>query len=81
MIIETVYDENGFACEQPMELTNEQYIQTCSTEELAEVIAKRIINTHTMFEYILHQDNRREEDVKREVLEWLKQPHREENEK
>ena len=55
--------------------TNEEWIKSASTEEMAETIAKRIINSHTMFEYILHQDNRREEDLVREVREWLKEKH------
>ena len=55
------------------ELTNQLYIQNCTTEELADVIAERIINSHTMFEYILHQDNRRKEDLVREIREWLKE--------
>jgi len=55
--------------------TNEEFLRNCSTEELAETIAERIINTHTMFEYILHQDNRREEDLVREIREWLKEKH------
>ena len=54
-------------------VTNEEYIRSCSTEELADVIAERIINSHTMFEYILHQDNRRKEDLVREIREWLKE--------
>lgn len=53
--------------------TNEEWLRNCSTDEMAETIAERIINTHTMFEYILHQDNRREEDLVREVREWLKE--------
>lgn len=56
-------------------MTNEEWLRQCSTEKLAEAIAERIINTHTMFEYILHQDNRREEDLVREVREWLKEKH------
>ena len=56
-------------------LTNEDFIRMATTEELAETIAERIINSHTLFEYILHQDNRREEDLVREVCEWLKEKH------
>lgn len=57
------------------EMTNEQWLRTATTEELAETMAERIINSHTMFEYILHQDNRREEDLVREIREWLKEIH------
>ena len=77
------YKPNKLQCEdyerEPQ--TNEEWLRSCSTEELAETIAKRIINSHTLFEYILHQDNRREEDLVREVSEWLKQPHNNEVEK
>ena len=58
-----------------VKLTNEAWLRSCTTEEIAEMIAERIINSHTLFEYILHQDNRDEEDVKREVLKWLKEIH------
>ena len=56
-----------------IEPTNEEFIRNCTTEELAEIIATRIRETHNMFEYILHQDNRREEDLVREIREWLKE--------
>ena len=64
---------NGSGEVSEVEMTNEEYIRSCSTEELADVIAERIINSHTMFEYILHQDNRRKEDLVREIREWLKE--------
>ncbi len=72
----TIYDADAYLKELEGGITNEEYIRDCSSEQLAETIARRIMDTHTMFEYILHQDNRQEEDVKREVMEWLKEKHK-----
>ena len=72
MIIDTVYNEDGeFVREEPTEMTNEEWLQTATTEQLAEMLAnesKNVINDFKNF------------DFKREHKEfwekWLKQPHR-----
>lgn len=46
------------------EMTNEEYIQTCNTEQLAELLLRFYYQDYCM-------------NTKRRVIEWLKQPHKE----
>ena len=68
-------------CTRPydIELTNEDWRKTCSTEEFAEWIAERIDTPCDICNYNCRSKCMAND--KQVWLEWLKQPHREENEK
>ena len=51
-------------------MTEQEYIQTCNTEQLAEVLADVALSVHPF----MKQKNRFEL-LKKQFYEWLKQPH------
>ena len=53
-------------------ITEQKYIQTCNTEQLAEVLADVALSVHPF----MKQKNRFEL-LKKQFYEWLKQPHKE----
>ena len=59
-------------CSRPyeIELTNDEYLRTCTTEQLAEVLADVALSVHPF----MKQKNRFEL-LKKQFYEWLKQPH------
>ena len=59
------YDGTG-----EVELTEQEYIQTCNTEQLAEVLADVALSVHPF----MKQKNRFEL-LKKQFYEWLKLPH------
>lgn len=60
-----------------VEQTEEEYIQTCNTEQLAEELLAWWIDgadTYTQFGLFQHEID----EAKEKIVAWLKQPHREE---
>ena len=71
-----------FVLDDELELTEQEYLQTCNTEQLAEWIADKSneIISWIICEVIKNECDVDEEDYwqkKSDVLEWLKQPHKE----
>lgn len=71
---ECFYYQNGETrteCKFYKQMTEQEYIQSCNTEQLAECLTNISFNTgYDSYNVVL-----------RKIIEWLKQPHREENEK
>ena len=63
---------------QPM--TEQEYIQTCNTLQLAEEISHLVFGGDFK-KHISKMGYINMHSFKTEIVEWLKQPHREENEK
>ena len=62
-------DKNRTECKYYQPITEQEYIQTCNTEQLAEFIAQYLYGwttNSTPYDIVLHS-----------VREWLKQPHTE----
>ena len=58
-------DKNRTGCRFYQPMTEQEYIQTCNTEQLAELLLRFYYQDYCM-------------NTKRRVIEWLKQPRREE---
>lgn len=56
-------------------LTEQEYIQTCTTEQLAEIVLHLAWDTNEIFKMILNDIERSKEIKIKIVKEWLKQPH------
>lgn len=74
-----------FMKEEPKPMTNEEYIRSCSTEELAWFIAKAMLfydnTTMSLLDAIkkaMEYDKKASDYFTDDIVEWLKQPHREE---
>ena len=65
--------ENRTECKFYKPMTEQEYIQTCNTEQLADVLADVSLWIHPF----MKQKNRFEL-LKKQFYEWLKKPHREE---
>ena len=59
---------------EPLELTNEECLQTCNTEQLVEAIYSLVWLNNKLFQQIEMEGHDKETDLKI-VREWLKQPH------
>ena len=57
-----------------VEMTNEEYLKSCTTEQLAEEVYKLVWLNNKLFQQIEMEGHDRETDL-RIVREWLKQPH------
>lgn len=70
--------ENHFA-QANKPLTEQEYIQTCDTEQLAEAILQQWIHGayHGVGEFGL--TDKEIESSREDIVEWLKQPHHERN--
>ena len=55
-------------------LTEQEYIQTCTTEQLAEIVLHLAWDTNEIFKMILNDIERSKEIKIKIVKEWLKQP-------
>ena len=71
------YGEKLIHCEYFEPMTEQEYIQTCNTEQLAESLFNIMANNEFTL-YLLHTEKKSVQDIKGAVVEWLKQPHREE---
>ena len=68
MCCPAVWDKSG----KPM--TNEEYLRSCNTEQLAESLLNIMANNEFTL-YLLHTEKKSVQDIKCAVVEWLKQPH------
>lgn len=55
-------------------MTEQEYLQTCTTEQLAEALLNIMANNEFTL-YLLHTEKKSVQDIKGAVVEWLKQPH------
>jgi len=55
-------------------LTNEEWLRTATTEQLAEALLNIMANNEFTL-YLLHTKKKSVQDIKGAVVEWLKQPH------
>ena len=55
-------------------MTEQEYLQTCTTEQLAESLLNIMANNEFTL-YLLHTEKKSVQDIKGAVVEWLKQPH------
>ena len=55
-------------------LTEQEYLQTCNTEQLAEALLNIMANNEFTL-YLLHTEKKSVQEIKGAVVEWLKQPH------
>ena len=55
-------------------LTEQEYLQTCDTEQLAEALLNIMANNEFTL-YLLHTEKKSVQEMKDAVVEWLKQPH------
>ena len=83
MIIDTVYNEDGeFVGEEPTELTNEDWLRTATTEQLAEHLASTFdlcgAGCHHCFLANVCLTKAKSGNCltqEQMIVEWLKQPH------
>ena len=75
-IINRIEKEQECNCNRPyeIELTEQEYIQTCNTEQLAEVFMRFMFDAKFKRKFVYG-------NFYDEFAKWLKQPHREENDK
>ena len=59
---------------KPKPMTNEEYLRSCNTEQLAESLLNIMANNEFTL-YLLHTEKKSVQDIKCAVVEWLKQPH------
>ena len=57
-------------------MTEQEYLQTCNTEQLAEALLNIMANNEFTL-YLLHTEKKSVQEMKDAVVEWLKQPHKE----
>ena len=55
-------------------MTEQEYLQTCGTEQLAESLFNIMANNEFTL-YLLHTEKKSMQEMKDAVVEWLKQPH------
>lgn len=77
-----VFCNTGFECDKcngtgEIEMTNDEWRKTCSTEEFAEFLSDVVFNA--IVDYRINKDNCEKEDGNY-WLKWLKQPHTESGE-
>ena len=63
-----------FVLEDELELTNEELLRQCTTEQLAEALLNIMANNEFTL-YLLHTEKKSMQEMKDAVVEWLKQPH------
>lgn len=61
-----------------VQMTNEEYLKSCTTEMLAVAIFRAICISAEMIHCEITLENRSGTELKEAIYEWLKQPHREE---
>ena len=57
-----------------VEMTNEEWLKQCTTEQLAEALLNIMANNEFTL-YLLHTEKKSVQEMKDAVVEWLKQPH------
>lgn len=55
-------------------MTNEEYLRSLNTEQLAEALLNIMANNEFTL-YLLHTEKKSVQEIKGAVVEWLKQPH------
>lgn len=60
--------------DRPIVQTNEEYLRSCDTEQLAESLLNIMANNEFTL-YLLHTEKKSMQEMKDAVVEWLKQPH------
>ena len=57
-----------------VEMTNEEWLRSATTEQLAESLFNIMANNEFTL-YLLHTEKKSVQEMKDAVVEWLKQPH------
>lgn len=65
---------NGSGEVSEVEMTNEEYLRSCTTEQLADALLNIMANNEFAL-YLLHTEKKSVQEMKDAVVEWLKQPH------
>ena len=60
--------------DRPIVQTNEEYLRSCDTEQLAESLLNIMANNEFTL-YLIHTEKKSMQEMKDAVVEWLKQPH------
>ena len=68
---------NGSGEVSEVEMTNEEYLKSCTTEMLAVAIFRAICISAEMIHCEITLENRSGTELKEAIYEWLKQPHKE----
>ena len=58
-----------------IEQTNEEWLRTATTEELAQMLFNAITTSHDFAEYLMHYENQSEQDITNAIVRWLKEKH------
>ena len=70
----------GIVDSEPLQMTNEEYIKSLNTKQLAEYLADKF---NEVVDFVLHEVDEKAEDIEPDdywyrqdvIVEWLKQPH------
>ena len=72
--IESSYGTERVKCHCQREQTNEEYLRSCTTEELAEALF-RIMASNEFTMYLIHTEKKSVQDIKDTIMKWLKEKH------
>ena len=61
-----------------VEQTNEGFLRSCTTEELAEALF-HIMASNEFTMYLIHTEKKSVQDIKNVIMEWLQEVHTEDN--
>ena len=69
------YDILGGSCYLPKKpQTNEEWLRSATTEQLAEALLNIMANNEFTL-YLIHTEKKSVQEIKGAIIEWLQQPH------